>query len=185
MDENNAVVPGFDDDKDESLSIRISPVPAVSGGCVVELTGFIDTYNSSFFQRQITKLICADYVNLIFDCSNLSAIASTGFGVLTNLLKMVHVSNGEIVLSTLQPAIMETIELLGFSHFFKIAKDPDSALKCFGNASSAVVSDNVFPKMLNCPSCQKSLRAQHAGRFRCMNCKTIIVISPEGNISTE
>lgn len=185
MGENNVVVPGFDDETDESLEFKLVPNSAIPGGCVVELTGFIDTYNSSFFQRKITKLICADYINLIFDCKNLSAIASTGFGVLTNLLKMVHVSNGEIVLASLQPSIMETIELLGFSHFFKIANDLDSALVCFNNTSSPSISGEVFPKMLNCPSCQKSLRAQHAGRFRCINCKTIIVISPEGNISTE
>ena len=184
MEGNNSVVPGFDDEKDDSLSFRLMPISSVQGGCVIGLGGFIDTYNSTFFQKQVTKLVNANYVNLVFDCSNLTAIASTGFGVLTNLLKLVHVSNGEIVLAALQPSIMETIELLGFAHFFKIASNLESALTCFGN-NSANYSVGVFPRMLNCPSCQKSLRAQHAGRFRCINCKTIIVISQDGSISTE
>ena len=89
MDSNNSIVAGFDNEKDDSLKISLHKIPNVANGCAVVLEGYIDTYNSSFFQKQLTKLISAGYFNLLFNCEALSYVSSTGLGSFTILLKMV------------------------------------------------------------------------------------------------
>jgi len=181
---NNDLISNFDDITEDSLKINIQRIPALDKGLLVVLTGYIDTYNSNFFQTQVTKIINADYSNLIFECSNLTSISSTGFGILTNFLKKVHIMGGEIVLAALQPNIIETIELLGFAHFFKMVNTLEESMRIFGTAGSGS-TNAIFPKLLTCPSCHKSLRAQHAGRFRCINCKTILVVAENGSVTAE
>ena len=55
MDNNNALIPGFDNDKDDSLTISLRKAEGVPHGMFIYLSGYIDTYNSSFFQKQIQK----------------------------------------------------------------------------------------------------------------------------------
>ena len=83
METNNDLIPGFDEITEETLKITLRRIPNVDKGCLISLTGFIDVYNSTFFQKQITRVINSDFYNLIFECSNLSSITSTGFGILT------------------------------------------------------------------------------------------------------
>jgi len=64
---NNDIVPGFDDEKDESLKIKLQKVGDVEGCLVLFLTGYIDTYNSNYFQKRIAKAIETGYTKLIFN----------------------------------------------------------------------------------------------------------------------
>lgn len=185
MDSNATLVPGFDDEQNEVLKFKLQKIDVLSNGCIVSLSGYIDTYNSSFFQSQVNKIIAAGYVNIIMDCSKLTGVASTGFGVLTNLLKVVHQNNGDILLVNIQQNIYETIELLGFTQFFKIIPTIEEAYSYITQSARAIGNGSVFPKLVTCPSCAKSLKAQKAGRFRCMNCKAVIVISETGTVSVE
>ncbi|HUZ18791.1 MAG TPA: anti-sigma F factor antagonist, partial [Spirochaetia bacterium] len=50
---NNDIVPGFDEEKDDSLKIRLQRVDEVENCLVLYLTGYIDTYNSNFFQKRV------------------------------------------------------------------------------------------------------------------------------------
>ena len=70
MESNNSIVSGFDNDKDDSLKITLHKIPGVENSCMVVLEGYIDTYNSSFFQKQLTKVIGAGYFNLLFNISS-------------------------------------------------------------------------------------------------------------------
>jgi len=184
MGSNNDLISNFDDISEESLIINIQKIPALEKGCLVILKGYIDTYNSTFFQTQVDKIINVGFTNLIFECSSLTSISSTGFGILTSFLKKTHILGGEIVLAVLQPTIIETIELLGFAHFFKMVNTLEEAMRILG-AVNGSIGTAVFPKLLTCPSCHKSLRAQHAGRFRCINCKTILMVAENGTVSAE
>ena len=62
MESNNSIVSGFDNDKDDSLKITLHKIPGVENSCMVVLEGYIDTYNSSFFQKQLTKVIGAGFL---------------------------------------------------------------------------------------------------------------------------
>ena len=64
---NNELVPGFDEDREDSLKIQLQKLDDVASCIIITLNGYIDTYNSVFFQKQVGKIISAGFVNLIFN----------------------------------------------------------------------------------------------------------------------
>ena len=57
MVNNNTLVPGFNDEKDDSLKITLSKIEDVPNCVSIILNGYVDTYNSSFSKRKSTKLL--------------------------------------------------------------------------------------------------------------------------------
>ncbi|MFP4484739.1 MAG: STAS domain-containing protein [Spirochaetaceae bacterium] len=178
---NNDIVPGFDEEKDESLKIRLQKVDSVDGSLILYLTGYIDTYNSNFFQKRVTRAVEAGYTRLIFHCGGLNYVSSTGIGSFTAFLKAVKPRGGDLVLLEIQPKVYEVFQLLGFSQFFNIKDNLDEAIEFFKKGGVTVESD-VFPKIFKCPICSKKLKATKAGRFRCSECKTILAIDNSGQV---
>jgi anti-sigma B factor antagonist len=178
---NNDIVPGFDEERDESLKIRLQKVDGTEGCLVLYLTGYIDTYNSNFFQKRVNRAIEAGFTKLIFHCSGLNYVSSTGIGSFTAFLKAVKPRSGDLVLLEIQPKVYEVFQLLGFSQFFNIKDNLDEAVEFFSKGAATNDSD-IFPKIFKCPICSTKLRASKPGRFRCSNCKTILAIDNSGQI---
>ena len=63
---NNNIIPGFDEEKDDSLKISLDKVSDLPNCIRIYLNGYIDTYNSNFFQKKIAKVIEAGFINIIF-----------------------------------------------------------------------------------------------------------------------
>ena len=180
---NNEIVPGFDDEKDESLKIRLQRIDGVDNGLVLYLTGYIDTYNSNFFQKRVNKAIEGNFTKIVFQCAGLNYVSSTGIGSFTAFLKSVKPKGGEIVLLEIQPKVYEVFQLLGFSQFFNIKDSLEDAVRFFNSGgASETVDDGIFPKTFNCPICSKRLKASKPGRFRCSECKTILAIDNAGQV---
>ena len=178
---NNEIVPGFDDEKDDSLKIRLQKVETDNKCVVIYLTGYIDTYNSNSFQKRIAKAVDSGFIKLIFNCNGLNYVSSTGIGSFTAFLKTVKPRGGDIVLLEIQPKVYEVFQLLGFSQFFNIKDSFEAAIDFFSKGNSPKTSD-LFPKVFKCPICSKNLKATKAGRFRCSECKTILAIDNTGQI---
>ena len=168
MSNNNDLVPGFNDEKDDSLKISLEKINDVDNGLVIFLNGYIDTYNSSFFQKRISKVVESGFVNLIFNCSALNYVSSTGIGSFTAFLKLI------------QPKVYEVFQLLGFYQFFNIKDSLPDAINFF--KQGAPVAESIFPKIFSCPVCSKRLKATRAGRFRCSECKSILAIDQHGQV---
>lgn len=180
MSSNNNLIPGFNDEKDDSLKILLEKVTAIDNCIVLYLNGYIDTYNSSFFQKRIAKVVEAGYVNLVFNCSALNYVSSTGIGSFTAFLKMVKPKGGDVVLLEIQSKVYEVFQLLGFSQFFNIKDTIEDAIHFFKRDTRT--TDGLFPKIFACPVCSKKLKAVKAGRFRCSECKTILAIDNQGQV---
>jgi anti-anti-sigma factor len=178
---DNNIVPGFDDEKDESLKINLQGVPGIDDCLILTLNGYIDTYNSSYFQKRVQKSVDAGFIQLIFNCSGLNYVSSTGIGSFTSFLKAVKPKGGDLILLGIQPKVYEVFQLLGFSQFFVIKDNLDEAIDFFrhGTVKQEV---SVFPKVFSCPACSKKLKAIKPGRFRCSACKMILVIDDIGKI---
>lgn len=181
MPNNNDIVPGFDDEKDDSLKIRLQKVDSVDTCLTLFLTGYIDTYNSNFFQKRVNKAIDSGYIRLIFNCGGLNYVSSTGIGSFTAFLKSVKPRGGDIVLLEIQAKVYEVFQLLGFSQFFNIKDNSDEAVSFFRQGDQGA-SATLFPKIFSCPICNKKLRAARPGRFRCSECKTILAIDNAGQV---
>ncbi len=177
---NNELIPNFNDDKDDSLKIVVEKIDGIDHSLLVILNGYIDTYNSVYFQKQVGKIVSAGYVNIIFNCANLNYVSSTGIGSFTAFLKLVKPKGGDIVLLSIQPKVYEVFQLLGFSQFFNIKETIDEAVGYF--KQSPAVTVGLFPKVFSCPVCSRHLKASKSGRFRCSDCKAILAIDSAGNV---
>lgn len=178
---NNDLVPGFNEEKDDSLKISLEKVEGVENAVLVILNGYIDTYNSVYFQKQVNKIVAAGFVNIIFNCSNLNYVSSTGIGSFTAFLKLVKPKNGDIVLLNIQPKVYEVFQLLGFSQFFNIKETIEDAVNHF-KQDTTTTTTTVFPKIFSCPVCSRKLKAARSGRFKCSDCKAILAIDQAGNV---
>jgi anti-anti-sigma factor len=180
---NNDLVSGFDNDKDDSLKIDLKVIDGVKDGLMLVLNGYIDTYNSTSFQKRTTRAIDAGFIKLIFDCGSLNYVSSTGIGSFTAFLKIVKSAGGDLVLFNIQPKVFEVFQLLGFSQFFNIRDNIDEAFNFFQSETSAESSfSSAFPQVFDCPICSKKLKATKAGRFRCSECKTILAVDENGKV---
>lgn len=180
MTNNNNLVPGFNDEKDDSLKITLDKIDGVPNCISIVLNGYVDTYNSSFFQKRIAKVVEAGFVNLVFNCVALNYVSSTGIGAFIAFLKMVKPKGGDVVLLEIQPKVYEVFQLLGFSQFFNIKNSTEEAVNYLKSGAPTVSS--VFPKIFACPVCSKRLKASRAGRFRCSECKSILAIDAQGQV---
>ncbi len=178
---NNSIIPGFDEEKDDSLKIRLEKIEDIDGCIVLFLNGYIDTYNSSFFQKRVSKVVEAGFIRLIFNCGALNYVSSTGIGSFTAFLKTVKPKGGDVVLLEIQPKVYEVFQLLGFSQFFNI-KDSLADSIDFFRSSGVEIKSEIFPKIFSCPICSKKLKATKSGRFRCSECKTILAIDNNGQV---
>ena len=180
MSTNNNLVSGFDDDKDDSLKISLEKLEQVEKGILLYLYGYIDTYNSNFFQKRVAQVIAAGYKNLVFNCAALNYVSSTGIGSFTAFLKMVKPLGGDIVLLEIQAKVYEVFQLLGFSQFFNIKGSAEEAIAFF--KQGVITETGIFPKIFTCPVCSKKLKAPRSGRFRCSECKTILAVDANGQV---
>ena len=178
---NNDIVTGFDDEKDDSLKIKLQKVSEVEGCLILYLTGYIDTYNSNYFQKRVQRAIEMGYIRLMFHCGGLNYVSSTGIGSFTAFLKAVKPKGGDLVLLEIQPKVYEVFQLLGFSQFFNIKNTLDDSINYFRKGSAAKVA-SIFPKIFSCPICSKKLKALRSGRFRCSECKTVLAIDNAGQV---
>jgi len=128
---NNDIVPGFDNEADESLNIKLENISGIEGGLILILNGRIDTDNSAYFQKHVQELVKAGFTRLIFKCGALEYVSSTGIGSFTSFLKTLKPKGGDLVLLEVQPKVYEVFQLLGFSQFFTIKKSLEEAVDFF------------------------------------------------------
>ncbi|GHV56170.1 anti-sigma factor antagonist [Spirochaetia bacterium] len=178
---NNEIISGFDSEKDDSLKIKLQNVDEAEGCLVLYLNGYIDTYNSNYFQKRVQKVIDNDFIRLVFHCGGLNYVSSTGIGSFTTFLKAVKPRGGDVVLLEIQSRVFEVFQLLGFSRFFNIKDNLEDALNFFRRGSSAEPGA-LFPKVFICPVCSGKLKALQPGRFRCSECKSILAIDNAGQV---
>lgn len=183
MDNNVLTVPGFDRDRNEYLKLDLTKLPEIPDGCIVHLKGFIDTQNSKFFETQISKILEARFKKLVFDCLELSYISSTGIGSISILIRQAKQIGGEIAFMNVQPKVLEVFSMLGFLKLFNLVSSTEEAVHYF--KQTATEDKSVFPCVVECPMCQKNLKATHPGKFRCSSCKVILEVTDMGKVKVD
>lgn len=163
----------------DSLKLNTEEIAGNSKAIILKLDGLIDTYNSPDLQKEVLDII-SSYTKIIFDCSKLTYVSSTGVGTFMVFLKSIKEKSGTIVLANLQQKVLEIFQLLGFSKFFTITDSLDESLKVLGISTEV---KSCFPKVFECPSCKKKLKVSKSGKFKCTQCSSIISISADGNAS--
>ncbi|MDR0628596.1 MAG: STAS domain-containing protein [Treponema sp.] len=178
---NNDIMQGFDDAQETGLTIKFTHIDTLQGGILVYLIGYLDTYNTDYFQKRVIQGIEAGYTKVIFQCGELTYLSSTGIGSFSWILKLVKAQGGAIVFCNLQPKVYEIFQLLGFTEVFIIKNTLDASLEVFRNRGWEE-SNQRYPLSLTCPVCARSLQAVQPGRFHCVACKTILAMDTQGQV---
>lgn len=95
---------------------------------ILTLNGRIDTSTSPAFEEEIEKLFGEGEKNLIFDCSGLNYISSSGLRVFLIAQKRAILLKGSLSLCCMQPAIREIFVISGFDMIFKVFDSREEAL---------------------------------------------------------
>lgn len=177
---NNELVSGFDDIQMNECEMSLTHRDDV---LIIRMTGQLNTYNSTPFQKKTHLILSTSFRKLIFNLSGINYVSSTGIGAFTQILKEFSKDSkpGIITLAEIQPKVYEVFQLLGFTTFFRIFDTADSAVAHFQNHQEI----SMFPKILNCPLCNIKLKALKSGKFRCSKCRSILVIDSNAKIFIE
>ncbi|MFO8064856.1 MAG: STAS domain-containing protein [Spirochaetota bacterium] len=178
---SSRLIAGFEEQPIESLSIRAEELDGIEDGAVLYLKGYIDTYNSNSFQRQVTRAIERGYRRLVFHCSGLAYVSSTGIGSFVAFLKQLEGKDGDIALVQVQPKVYEVFQILGFSEFFVFSDSVDDAQRLLSSGRSRKTV-TPFPRSFACPVCSTRLRVKKPGRYRCSQCKTILLVDDDAQV---
>jgi len=119
---------------------------------VVSLDGAIDTYNGEAVLIRLKELVDHGYCNIMLDCEKLSSLDDMGVGVFFCLRSLVG-SDGELKLD-------------------KISGQPEEILKELGY----IENKSGFPMIMNCPNCDRRVKAHAPGRYRCPFCHRPVVL---------
>lgn len=105
------------------------PVRALDAqAAVVSPNGRLDSNSSPQLEQTLTAQLRKGYTWLVVDMSEVEYIASSGLKVLVAAWRRAREQGGDVVLSGLQPRIMEILEMVGFDMLFDIHADLDTAL---------------------------------------------------------
>ncbi|MHB9291244.1 hypothetical protein Holit_00317 [Hollandina sp. SP2] len=178
---NGEIVQGFVDEQEIGITIKLTRIDTLKEGLILYLTGYLDAYNADYFQQQVIKSIEAGYTKLIFQCGELTYLSSTGIGSFSRILNVVKPQGGTIVFCDLKPKVYEIFQLLGFIEVFIIKHTLDASLDVFRHGVLEE-SNQRYPMSFTCPVCASPIQAVHAGRFRCVGCKTLLAMDKQGQV---
>lgn len=142
---------------------------------LVKISGSIDTYNSNFFHSGISQLLEKEnFQKLIFDCDALHYVSSTGVGIFIDTYLKCMRSKKEFFVLNIQDRVREVFKLLGFDSQLRFISSIDETNE---------VVEMIFPKQVECPSCDKKLKVLKSGSFKCPVCKSIVRVDKKGDIA--
>jgi len=176
---NNDVIPFFNEDQGSHIKFQLQPVDGVQGCVVIYLSGYIDTFNTPFFNKKVEQIRKAGYTKLVFDCNALEKVYSTGVGAFAELYKSFQKTGGGFALCGVTHSVLDVLTLLGFAKYFNVKRDVIEALAFF---TSAPEKKPLFPAVIACPICNKRLKAPKAGSFRCPKCHTVLVVQRDAKV---
>jgi anti-anti-sigma factor len=95
--------------------------------CIVSLAGRLDSATAEAFGQRLHQLIDRGERRLVIDGEALDYISSAGLRVLLVSAKRLKTIEGQIVLSSLKPHIVEVFEIAGFKSIFPIYRNAEDA----------------------------------------------------------
>jgi anti-anti-sigma factor len=175
---NNDIIPGFDTEACDFLTIRLDKVEGVDDSLVLRLKGQVDTYSSNFFQRSVKKVIDAGFVRLILVLNGVDYVSSKAVGAFVQIKKTATDNGGEIAIVEVHPKVMEIFKNLSLDKFLCCMDSLDEAIAQINNDKKAA----QFSEAAECPICERKLRVQKAGQFRCPECMAVLTADETGMV---
>lgn len=96
---------------------------------VLYLKGKVETIHSSALEEEVCQLIDAGEKNLIFNCSEMNYISSSGLRVFLVTQKKVVSIKGKLHLCNMMPDVKEIFRISGFSNLFSIFDNQEEVIE--------------------------------------------------------
>lgn len=111
-------------DGDSAFPVR----PLDNNAAVVSPSGRLDSNTSPVLDHILNAQLQRGVTWLFVDMSDVEYIASSGLKVLVSAWRRAREDSGDVILSGLQPRIVEILEMVGFDMLFQIFTDLNEAL---------------------------------------------------------
>ncbi|HML22234.1 MAG TPA: anti-sigma factor antagonist [Aggregatilinea sp.] len=112
-------------DVEEAFASRVLD----NGAVVIWPSGRLDSNTSPVLEQVLNSHLQRGHYWLFVDLAGVEYIASSGLKILVSAWRRANEHNGDLVLSGLQPRIIEILEMVGFDMLFQIFPDLDDALQ--------------------------------------------------------
>lgn len=96
---------------------------------IVALRGRLDSVTAPAVEERLLALVEQDTHRLVVDCAQLAYISSAGLRVFLIAAKRLKQTQGQLVLTTLNPTVREVFDMTGFSSLFPICAERADALQ--------------------------------------------------------
>ncbi len=96
---------------------------------ILKIKGRVDTVHSTELEAEVIKLFDSGETNVIFNCSDMNYISSSGLRVFLVAQKRAIAINGKLFLCNMQPPIKEIFRISGFANLFRIFDTQEEALE--------------------------------------------------------
>lgn len=127
------LISGFNEDVRDDLKLSLSLEAESDDIIVINLTGQIDTYSSTYFLNKIEEVTQSGYVKIIFNMVETKFVSAMGLSSLNTILKNVTGLGGNIILTGLRQNVIEVFQISQFLNLFTIKENVHSAILSFEN----------------------------------------------------
>lgn len=163
----------------QGLQVTPKEIPGQPHALLLPLAGYVDSYNAGSLRREVERLLSIGYVDLLFDLERVEYVSSLGMGTFVDLQKSARLLHGDVFLSRVQPRVYKIFKLLGFSTRFSSTDSVEQAIERL----SSTARTPVFPSIRRCPVCGRRLKLTRQGRFRCRECRTVLLVDASGDLA--
>lgn len=103
----------------------------VGGVSVLDFTGNLDTNTSPTAESEVSRLLDEGSTKILFNFGELNFISSSGLRILLATAKKLKMSDGKMVVCTLNDVVQEVFDISGFASILNLAANEEEALASF------------------------------------------------------
>ncbi len=119
----------------EVMNIRVTK-EKVEDIVVIDVEGEIDVYTSTYFKKELLKVLDEGNYNIIISLDKVRYIDSTGLGILIGMLKRVKEHNGHMTVVCSNPQIRKVFTITGLIKILGMHDNLQSAIDNIRKAMS-------------------------------------------------
>lgn len=110
---------------------------------MIAIKGRVDSVEAARLEEVLEAARRRGKYRLVIDMSQLEYMSSAGFRALANAQKMSRRGNrGELVLTQVPERVLDALDLVGFTEYFKIIDPPSSAVEYSENPPASISSSS-------------------------------------------
>ena len=91
----------------------------------LSLDGRLDTSTAPQLEKQIDEVLAAKPLALVFDMAGLEYISSAGLRAIFRAQKVIHASNGEVLMVNMQPGVRKVFDIVKAIEVKKVFRNVD------------------------------------------------------------